>query len=203
MHAGGSGATATQRRGKLVATNATTGRLPDNIIATAPNAAKLGGFTHTQLRSFPLSVTGALAQGGASLAADGGLVLDNSGTPSITLTFPLPPDYHVGGTVSLDLVLEDINSGGCSIALSTDGLSGPVAGAASLTNHWSVSGDSPSGTVSFPSQAGSVMVKKTITWRSASTSPGSMIRLQLVRSSADLNDTCSGGTEVWSALVRY
>ena len=41
-HAVGAGATVARRAGKLVATNG-SGRLPDNIIATAPNAARLGG----------------------------------------------------------------------------------------------------------------------------------------------------------------
>jgi hypothetical protein len=41
-HAVGADATSTSRAGKLVATNS-GGRLPNNIIATAPNAAKLGG----------------------------------------------------------------------------------------------------------------------------------------------------------------
>ncbi len=41
-HAVAANAALTQRAGKLVATN-TSGRLPNNIIATAPNAAQLGG----------------------------------------------------------------------------------------------------------------------------------------------------------------
>jgi hypothetical protein len=42
-HAVGSGATVTARKGKLVATSATTGRLPNNIIAVAPNSNLLDG----------------------------------------------------------------------------------------------------------------------------------------------------------------
>ena len=42
-HAVGSGASVKARKGKLVATNNRTGLLPNNIIAKAPNAAKLGG----------------------------------------------------------------------------------------------------------------------------------------------------------------
>jgi hypothetical protein len=42
-HAVGSGATLTNRKGKLVATNGTTGLLPNNIIAKAPDADKLDG----------------------------------------------------------------------------------------------------------------------------------------------------------------
>jgi hypothetical protein len=43
LHAVGSGASIRARRGKLVATSPKTGRLPNNIIATAPNATRLAG----------------------------------------------------------------------------------------------------------------------------------------------------------------
>jgi hypothetical protein len=42
-HAVGAAASVRARRGRLVATNPQTGRLPNNIIATAPNADKLDG----------------------------------------------------------------------------------------------------------------------------------------------------------------
>ena len=46
-HAVGWGATVDDRKGKLVATNATTGQLPNNIIAKAPDAGKLDGIDST------------------------------------------------------------------------------------------------------------------------------------------------------------
>src|ERR671914_145733 len=42
-HAVGASASRAKRKGKLVATSQRTGRLPNNIIAKAPNAARLGG----------------------------------------------------------------------------------------------------------------------------------------------------------------
>jgi hypothetical protein len=42
-HAVAASASVRARKGKLVATSPATGRLPDNIISTAPNAARLGG----------------------------------------------------------------------------------------------------------------------------------------------------------------
>lgn len=58
-HAVGSGATFTARKGKLVATNATTGLLPNNLIAQAVDAAKLGGIApEGYVRNLPDSVTG-------------------------------------------------------------------------------------------------------------------------------------------------
>jgi hypothetical protein len=57
-HAVGAGATPAKRAGKLVATNA-QGRLPDSIIAKAPDAAKLGGVAPDgYLRNQPDGVTG-------------------------------------------------------------------------------------------------------------------------------------------------
>lgn len=57
-HAVGAGATASSRSGKLVATNA-DGKLPNSIIAKAPDAAKLGGVPPSgYLSSDPGSVTG-------------------------------------------------------------------------------------------------------------------------------------------------
>jgi hypothetical protein len=44
FHAVGAGASRSNRAGKLVATNGSTGRLPNDIIATAPNSARLGGL---------------------------------------------------------------------------------------------------------------------------------------------------------------
>jgi len=47
-HAVGAGASVSSRKGKLVATSATTGRLPNNIIAKAPDAGLLDGFDSTK-----------------------------------------------------------------------------------------------------------------------------------------------------------
>ncbi len=46
-HAVNADATVTARKGKLVATSPTTGRLPNNIIAKAPDADRLDGRDHT------------------------------------------------------------------------------------------------------------------------------------------------------------
>jgi hypothetical protein len=48
-HAVGSGASVTQRKGKLVATSPTTGRLPNNIIARANDADRLDGLDSSDL----------------------------------------------------------------------------------------------------------------------------------------------------------
>jgi hypothetical protein len=56
-HAVGSGATTTARKGKLVATSSTTGRLPNNIIAKVANADQLAGHDATEFMSRNLFVT--------------------------------------------------------------------------------------------------------------------------------------------------
>lgn len=48
-HAVGAGATVDSRKGKLVATSPTTGRLPNNIIARAPDADRLDGLDSSDL----------------------------------------------------------------------------------------------------------------------------------------------------------
>ncbi len=69
-HAVASWTTAADRAGKLVATNA-YGRLPNDIIATAPNAGKLGGqLPGAYLRNSPDTVTGVQVQDGSLGRAD-------------------------------------------------------------------------------------------------------------------------------------
>jgi len=202
FHAVGSGATTTQRKGKLVATNATTGRLPDNIIATAPNAAKLGGFTPAQLHGLPLTVAGATLVNGSATTAGGGAALPATGNPGILWTFTVPPDYKAGSKITLDLVLESFN-GSCSIVFDASGFAGPVSGEVNLTNHWAVSGDSATGAVTFPAGSGSLAIKKTLVWSSPATAPGQFVSLTLTRNSGSPSDTCIGDAYIWSALVRY
>ena len=47
-HAVGAGSTVANRKGKLVATSPTTGQLPNNIIAKAPDAGTLDGIDSTK-----------------------------------------------------------------------------------------------------------------------------------------------------------
>ena len=51
-HAVGSGATVKSRKNKLVATSSSTGRLPNNIIAKAPDANRLDGIDSTDFGRF-------------------------------------------------------------------------------------------------------------------------------------------------------
>ena len=64
-HAVSAGATVAQRKGKLVATNATTGRLPNNLIAKASDADRLDGKNSTAF------MVGSGGKNGATTNIDG------------------------------------------------------------------------------------------------------------------------------------
>jgi hypothetical protein len=85
-HAVGAGASTASRAGKLVATNS-SGRLPNNIIAKAPNAARLDGQTLKQVRTQWLSVTASGTVYGAS-----------PGASDVTVTHPATGTYCVSSS---------------------------------------------------------------------------------------------------------
>ena len=71
-HAVGSGASVDVRKGKLVATSGTTGRLPNDIIAKAPDADRLDGlsaaaFSRPLKRTVVVDAAGTAAENGAAL----------------------------------------------------------------------------------------------------------------------------------------
>lgn len=201
-HAVGSSASTTQRRGKLVATNSSTGKLPNNIIGQAPDAAKLGGYSHARLRTVPVLVQGGALTGGASVSAAGEVVLPAGG--SATYSFVVPPDYRAGGPLSADLVLQNGSGGPCKATFQVNGESGPTtSGAVSLTNRWRLSGTSTLGTVSFPAGAGLVAARKTATWHYSGTRAGQFVQLTLTRVNG-AGDTCGTGSSALRGLqIRY
>ena len=91
-HAVGAGATATARRGKLVATNSTTGLLPNDIIAKATDAGMLDGRTLDQVRGHRVTQLGGQPQ-------------DLTGTPTskttITITVPGPGSVEISGFAAM------------------------------------------------------------------------------------------------------
>ena len=91
-HAVGAGATTTARKGKLVATKSTTGLLPNDIIAKAPDAGMLDGRSLDQVRAHRVTEFDGQAQ-------------DLTGTPasktSITITVPGPGSVEVSGFAAM------------------------------------------------------------------------------------------------------
>jgi hypothetical protein len=98
-HAVGAGATVKKRKGKLVATKGTTGLLPNNIIAKAPNADKLDGIDSSRF----VRGTGRVVHGAIGLTEfSSGSVLQtpSSATPKVDITY-LCGNFEVDGTVRI------------------------------------------------------------------------------------------------------
>lgn len=85
-HAVGAKASVTKRAGKLVATDK-TGRLPNDIIAKAPDSALFNGLTLRQAQTQWLSVT-----------ADGTIYNASPGASDVTVTHPATGTYCVSST---------------------------------------------------------------------------------------------------------
>ena len=82
-HAVGAGASQNARAGKLVATNG-EGRLPNGIIAKAPNSARLGGLTPRLAQSQWMSVD-----------SDGAIIGASAAATDVTVTHPATGTYCV------------------------------------------------------------------------------------------------------------
>lgn len=98
-HAVGAGASVATRKGALVATSPTTGRLPDNIIAKAPNADKVDGIDSRQLQ-FPAVVpvgTTLVGRWGFDAHADA----DGHGDWGASLSYPVPMPTSLPGEIVL------------------------------------------------------------------------------------------------------
>lgn len=126
-HAVSAEASVENRKAKLVATDATTGRLPNNIIAVAPDSAKLNGYSHGQLRSLHSPIHGAWTGGTASIYSEGLLLLASS-TSSLRTSFVLPPDHEPGTPVFAHIVYREFSEGACSWYVVTRGSRGPENG---------------------------------------------------------------------------
>lgn len=84
-HAVGAGASVANRKGKLVATGS-TGRLPNNIIAKAPNADKVDGIDSRQLQFPDVVPVGTTLVGRWGFDADS----DGSGDWGSSISYPVP-----------------------------------------------------------------------------------------------------------------
>lgn len=102
-HAVGAGASIAARSNKLVATNA-QGRLPDNIIAKAPNAAKINGLTSkdlwTKAETKKLRVKHFVAETVENRATQAVACWNHPGA-TLTVVAPGPGIVEVSGSVDL------------------------------------------------------------------------------------------------------
>jgi hypothetical protein len=192
-HAVGYGATTTQRRGKLVATNATTGLLPNNIIRRAQDSARINGYGHAALRSMPLLVQGAGVEGTAS-ANPQGVTLPNTTAGGMRFGFIVPSDHLAGAPIYADIVYA--TSPGCTWYAMTSGLEGPDPDI--HNGAWVVSGTSYEGTVTAPATG---VGKKTFRWPFQS-DVGQFIQFAMTRVPDNAADNC-GSLTVYGVQIRY
>jgi hypothetical protein len=202
-HAVGSGASVQQRKGKLVATNPKTGRLPDNIIASAPDADRLGGYTHRAMSAMIIPPQGVGVSGSAS-STDQGVSLSSTTAGGLRFGIVVPPDHVTSAPLQVDVVYREDSPGACSWSVSTSGLEGPDSdtGADIHNGAWQFpgSGTGYSGLVSVPAGDGMVHTL-TLTWPFQD-DPGMFIQLGLSRVATDAGDTC-GSISVYGIQLRY
>jgi len=201
-HAVGAAASIANRKGKLVATNS-SGYLPNNIIKSAPNSTRLGGFTHAEMASMPLLVQGAGVTGTAAVSSSG-VTLSGSGTGEMRFGFIVPPDHKEGTTLSADIVYREHTAGACAWYVSTSGLVGPNDHNGDLVSHnggWLLPGVSNySGAIDVPS-GGSNTFKATFTWPFTD-APGKYVQFAVQRNADNAADNC-GSVEVMGLQIRY
>jgi hypothetical protein len=201
-HAVSAGAPLAKRKGKLVATNA-AGRLPNNIIAKAPDAARLGGFTHAQTSTMVIVPQGVGSSGTASVDSNG-VTLSGSSTGELRFGVVVPPDHDPEAPFAIDVVYREDSQGVCSWSVATSGLEGPDSetGPDIHNGGWQFpgSGTGFSGLVTVPAGAGSVHTL-TLTWPFQD-NPGMFIQLGLTRDGGAAADTCAT-VSVYGIQLRY
>lgn len=195
-HAVGAPATVTQRKGKLVATDATTGRLPNNIIARAPNADRLGGYLHADLRTINITPQGVYTSGNADVVLDN-ITLGSTAGSVFTFSFTVPPDHPVSSPFQVDLLLRN-GYASCQAYFQLNGSSG-VAGGGYSPVTW----NPPAGTDLHAWQVPGVNKFSSLTLTSTNQVPaGAVIYFELTRVADNVADNCNL-LEVNGILVRY
>lgn len=157
-HAVAAGASVNNRKGKLVATSATTGRLPNNIVAKAPDADRLDGMDSSKLRYINLDVMAAFVNGvgsGQSRAYGpnfGIHLVDGGGDVSASVV--VPPDF-TGTSMKLH-VLWHIAETGCSVQVLPNSVSVGGVGTVIPSGGSSTAGLSGGGVIAAPGTANQV-----------------------------------------------
>ena len=202
-HAVGAAATPKQRKGKLVATSPKTGRLPDNIIATAPDSALLGGFSHEAMSAMTIVPQGVGHTGTATVDSNGVTFAAATGG-EMRFGIVVPPDHDPTAPLLVDVVYREDSPGACSWSVSTSGLEGPDSDTGSDIHNgaWQFpgSGTGYGGLVSVPAGPGMTHTL-TLTWPFQD-NPGMFVQLGLARDGADAGDTC-GTVSVYGIQLRY
>jgi hypothetical protein len=188
-HAVGAKVSTDKRKGKLVATDPKTGKLPRDIIAISPVLA--------------IPPQGVGVSGGATSNEDG-VYLPPTGTSSLRFGFVVPPSHRPAMPLRVDVVYREDSAGACSWVAGTSGLEGPDSpdGPDIHNGGWQFpgSGSGYDGPVSVPAGDGSVHTV-TFSWPFQD-DPGMFIQLGLDRAGDAAGDTCSA-VSVYGIQVRY
>ncbi len=197
FHAVGSGAGIDARKGKLVATSGSTGKLPNNIIKQAPDAAKFGGFTPAQLRFVSLTPADGIYDSGATGSIGGVEIPDTGGSWAVSVL--VPPDHPSGSPVSLELQYSEQDlTAACSWRIQVLGTVSTVGETAEIRD-WVINGTPGSGSVDVPSGSSTVFTE-TFPLQ-GNVEPMSAVAFAMSRV-PDINDTC-GTIKIRGALLRY
>ncbi|WP_205474385.1 hypothetical protein [Nocardioides sp. SYSU D00038] len=194
LHAVKSSASVKKRRGKLVATSRKTGRLPNNIIAQAPDSARLGGVPATAFRSLVLPAS-ALHSANEDFT---GHPLADAGVPSVSAVVPLPPTYVRGRplTVALDIFTPNVP---CVVSLiaTTDHLR---TGTSAEPVPTSLVGGGNLAALPRSPGLGRVTVRAALP---AAAVPGDVVVVRLLRNAAANLDACTGTLLVMGATLSW
>jgi hypothetical protein len=188
-HAVSAEASVKQRKGKLVATDPKTGKLPANIVPISPVLA--------------IPPQGVGVSGGATLFSDG-VSFSAAATGELRFGFVVPPAHNPETPLRVDVVYREDSAGACSWTVATSGLEGPDSPTGSDIHNggWQFpgSGTGYDGSATVPAGDGSVHTLK-LTWPFTD-NPGMFIQLGLARVGGAAADTC-GPVTVYGIQVRY
>jgi hypothetical protein len=188
-HAVGAKVTVDKRKGKLVATDPKTGKLPRNIVAISPVLA--------------IAPQGVWTDGSTTAGRDG-VSFPPTGSGEMRFGFVVPPAHKPDTGIDVDVVYREDSTGACSWFAATSGLEGPDSPTGSDIHNggWQFpgSGTGYDGAVSVPAGDGSVHTA-TFHWPFQD-DPGMFIQLAVDRQGDDAADTC-GYVTVYGIQVRY
>lgn len=203
-HAVGAGASVTQRKGKLVATSGTTGRLPNNIIAVAPDAAKLGGKAPAAYRFISLDPFSWNLRNGASVGtgfgANAGVVLPDAGNPTVDFGFTIPPSFS-GGTLKLH-VLWHTGGTSCTVDLEPNYVSIAAPGGPHNVGLSTASGMSGPGAVTVGAVS-NTLVETVFTLSTPDPAKSLHAGDKFILSFYRTADSCAGDVRVGAASVTW
>lgn len=201
LYAVRAGASVHARKGKLVATSGSTGRLPNNIIAKAPDSYRLDGYGHSALRTISIDPHGAYTAGSAQQSSMGP-VLPGSSDGKMVVGLVVPPDHNPADPLLIDVLVESNEPTACDMLVQTGGIEG-LPGEIPLNGGWRLPGRTVyGGRLALPAAPDGVVTKYTFRY-SFDTTPRRVVQFELERIGNDPSDTCVYDEIVIGLLARY